>query len=232
LLKIIFFLSIVTFGATPLLPLAPLRLLWYNVLAACASLLFVQVLPKESKRVAEYLSVAEFAEYAGVSPQAVYKRLPDLGEFVRIENGRKLVDTRAVSQFNVDKSTNHMPNNQPNQPEKDRSSEAKAREIERLMDLIERQQDMLEEAEREKRRLNDNIVELSAKIAQMGENAQYIAAQAQRLQLADKIEPEAETETVPEEQKVDCDSQPTDNNREKTNRLPGWLKWLVNRYEA
>lgn len=50
----------------------------------------------------KYISVSEFAKAAGVSKQAVYSRLKsqDLNKFIKLENGKKLINTKALEFFN------------------------------------------------------------------------------------------------------------------------------------
>lgn len=49
-----------------------------------------------------YISIADFAKQAGVSKQAVYSRLKsqDLNKFIKLENGKKLINTKALELFN------------------------------------------------------------------------------------------------------------------------------------
>lgn len=49
-----------------------------------------------------YISIADFAKQAGVTKQAVYSRLksPDLNKLVKLENGKKLINTKALELFN------------------------------------------------------------------------------------------------------------------------------------
>ena len=49
-----------------------------------------------------YISIADFAKEAGVSKQAVYSRLKsqDLNKFIKLENGKKLINTKALEFFN------------------------------------------------------------------------------------------------------------------------------------
>ena len=59
----------------------------------------------------ELMTVKEFAEYLGISPQAIYKRLNDpnneLNDFVQSEfNGQKLIDKRAEVLFSKPRSNN------------------------------------------------------------------------------------------------------------------------------
>ena len=49
-----------------------------------------------------YISIADFAKEAGVSKQAVYSRMKsqDLNKLVKLENGKKLINTKALEFFN------------------------------------------------------------------------------------------------------------------------------------
>ena len=53
-----------------------------------------------------YISIANFAKEAGVSKQAVYSRLKsqDLNKFIKLENGKKLINTKALELFNKSSS--------------------------------------------------------------------------------------------------------------------------------
>ena len=53
-----------------------------------------------------YISIADFAKQAGVSKQAVYSRLKsqDLNKFIKLENGKKLINTKALEFFNKSSS--------------------------------------------------------------------------------------------------------------------------------
>ena len=54
----------------------------------------------------KYISVSEFAKAAGVSKQAVYSRMKsqDLNKFIKLENGKKLINTKALELFNKSSS--------------------------------------------------------------------------------------------------------------------------------
>lgn len=60
----------------------------------------------------KYISVSEFAKAAGVSKQAVYSRLKsqDLNKLVKLENGKKLINIKALELFN--KSSGQSSSNQ------------------------------------------------------------------------------------------------------------------------
>ena len=51
----------------------------------------------------KYLAVSEFAKLAGVSKQAIYQRLnTSLKDFVKVEQGKKVIDSAALSLFSPD----------------------------------------------------------------------------------------------------------------------------------
>lgn len=54
----------------------------------------------------KYISIADFAKQAGVSKQAVYSRMKsqDLNKLVKLENGKKLINTKALEFFNKSSS--------------------------------------------------------------------------------------------------------------------------------
>ena len=53
-----------------------------------------------------YISIADFAKEAGVTKQAVYSRQKsqDLNKFIKLENGKKLINTKALELFNKSSS--------------------------------------------------------------------------------------------------------------------------------
>ena len=90
----------------------------------------------------KYISVSEFAKAAGVSKQAVYSRLKsqDLNKFIKLENGKKLINTKALELFN--KSSSQSSFNQVEQ-----SLESTEREY------IESLKKQIEELQRDKQEL-------------------------------------------------------------------------------
>lgn len=65
----------------------------------------------------EWLSVKDFAELAGVTQQAVYKRLPNIEQqFVKVESGKKLVSTEALGLFADNKNNQQGCATQPTKP--------------------------------------------------------------------------------------------------------------------
>ena len=94
----------------------------------------------------EYLTVAEFAERAGVTKQAVYKRLNNqLQKYVIEQNGRKLIKSSALNDLYSDVSqAKSQPVEQPlnNQlielfkAEKKKSKSKKKEEKQKIIDML------------------------------------------------------------------------------------------------
>ena len=54
-----------------------------------------------------YLSIKDFAERAGVTQQAIYKRLTtSLTTFINIENGKKTINSKALELFKTNENNN------------------------------------------------------------------------------------------------------------------------------
>lgn len=93
----------------------------------------------------KYISIADFAKQAGVSKQAVYSRTKsqDLNKFIKLENGKKLINTKALELFN--KSSSQSSFNQFNQVEQDLESTER--------EYIETLKKQIEELQRDKQEL-------------------------------------------------------------------------------
>ena len=91
----------------------------------------------------KYISIADFAKQAGVSKQAVYSRLlksQDLNKFIKLENGKKLINTKALELFNKSSSQSSC-----NQVEQDLESTER--------EYIESLKKQIEELQRDKQEL-------------------------------------------------------------------------------
>lgn len=153
----------------------------------------------------EYLTVAEFAAAAGVSTQAVYKRLPTIAEFVNTQGNKKTISTEALQFFGVE---------QPCTTVDQQVEDKRDAEIDRLLSL-------LENAQRENSMLTEQLVTLSAQIANLANSAQILAVQSQALQLSAPVQDQSESVVVNVAQPVE---------KEPTEESPGWLKRLYNKF--
>ena len=93
----------------------------------------------------KYISIADFAKQAGVSKQAVDSRMKsqDLNKLVKLENGKKLINTKALELFN--KSSSQSSFNQFNQVEQGLESTER--------EYIESLKKQIEELQRDKQEL-------------------------------------------------------------------------------
>ena len=102
----------------------------------------------------KYISVSEFAKAAGVSKQAVYSRLKsqDLNKFIKLENGKKLINTKALELFNKSSSQSSF-----NQVEQDLESTERE-----YIEFLKKQIEELQRDKQELYRLLDQQQQLTA----------------------------------------------------------------------
>ena len=82
----------------------------------------------------QYITVSEFATAAGVSRQAIYKRLAsDLAPFTKTEAGKRLIDRAALDLFSVQE---HPEQPQPEAIDKDRELERQREVIQSLKQQV------------------------------------------------------------------------------------------------
>lgn len=165
----------------------------------------------------EYLSISEFAQRAGVSVQAIYKRLDkDFQPWLKVENGKKLLNIKALQAFKGEKSSTEV-----------ESMDA----LRKALELIEDQNETLKAELAIK---NEQIREQSRQIAELSErlkeshllidHQQQLTA-AGLLTAAQQPEPEPEPEEgeAPTE-KLTPDMRPQRREEEETPRK-WWQFW-------
>lgn len=119
----------------------------------------------------EYITISKFAERAGVTVQAVYKRLKtDLAPFVKVENGVKLVAEDALKCFVVTQQARQN---------------AQVQELEAIIESLKQENESLK---LDKLRLNEELatnnatlLSLLEKQTQQSENFQILMAQQYQL---------------------------------------------------
>lgn len=150
----------------------------------------------------EYITIAEFAERAGVTPQAVYKRLKtDLEPFLKVENGVKLLNADALELYTP-------------------TTQSK-----REKELLARIEELEVENQRLKEENHSLLVKLTAnndKLLELLENQQILLAQNQQVQQS-LLNPPATVEEVAGEVDNSCiELEPTVTN-------PGLFGWFRKR---
>lgn len=158
----------------------------------------------------ELLTVQEFAEKAGVSVQAVYKRLNNsLNHYIQLVEGRKMIKLSALSDvYGVEVEQPIKPFVQPIQPsiQPELNKENSSSEADFLRKQVEQLQAELS-AERQHSR------ELAEKIAELAEKVVVLTDQAQKLQLA-QMNPQ-----IPAEQNQEAEKEP---EQKETIKKPWW----------
>lgn len=118
----------------------------------------------------EYVTVAEFAERAGVTPQAIYKRLKtDLEPYCKTENGTKLISLEGLELLTPTQTVKQSVNEQF----------LKA-EVERLTAELESKQQVINELNKQISSLNEKILDLMDR--QSNQFQQLLAIQQTTLQ--------------------------------------------------
>lgn len=125
----------------------------------------------------EFISIADFAARAGITKQAVYKRLPTIeSKFIRVENGKKTIDINALQLFSVNSDNQRLNNRQPKQTNVE-------------TDLITELRKQIDSLQADKRFLQEQITELTKSL-------QYEQRKAAALQQLLPTTAAAETETA------------------------------------
>lgn len=97
----------------------------------------------------EYISIAEFAEKAGVSVQAVYKRLDkDIQPWLKELNGKKVLNIKALEVFKGEKTSTEV-----------ESTEALMRMVSMLEKELEIKNEQIREQSRQISELHDRLKE-------------------------------------------------------------------------
>lgn len=97
----------------------------------------------------EFISIAEFAARAGITKQAVYKRLPTIDRnLIRVDNGKKTIDINALQLFSVNSDNQRLKNKQPKQTNLE-------------TDLIAELRKQIDGLQADKRFLQDQVTELT-----------------------------------------------------------------------
>lgn len=130
----------------------------------------------------EYIPIPAFAERAGVSRQAVYKRIDkDLQTFVKLVDGKKLIDTNALTLFGTTSQPTTV-----DQPADNQSTDAISKlltdQVNQLSNQLAVTVDMLQASQGENRKLTGQLVKLTDDFADLAKQSNSLASQAHSLQ--------------------------------------------------
>mgnify|MGYP004477611735 CR=1 FL=1 len=141
----------------------------------------------------EYISIKEFAERAGVSPQAIYKRLNQVGNqlinYIKPVGNQRMLNIRALQDiYGIEVDNQNQPVEQPvvNFSQPDQMQD----QIRLLQDqLNSKDQQLREQAERDQkkdeqiRKLQDQLIEQDQRHHEQIQTMQELLSQAQKLHL-------------------------------------------------
>lgn len=137
----------------------------------------------------ELLTIAEFAELAGVSRQSIYKQMSTrLSKYCKLVDNKKMIEYRALAEvFGI-------PVEQPCQPENDNSVNSDVNPNEPLEAVIEMLRNELEVKNRQIMTLQEQNIQLTETIAKMSDSlqaAQALHAGTIQQQLEGPMEPQS-----------------------------------------
>ena len=164
-----------------------------------------------------YLTVAELADAAGVSKQAIYKRLAgDLAPYCKTDRGRKIIDPAALDLFNpVEQPLNNRDNLDSTAEQLREKEEQITRQREEIQDLkkqiAELQAHVLEQSRTLAEALTNQTAALSdmlEKQSRLQENFQVLLGQHQKMLEGLAAPPKEDPAPAPVDSTVE---QPGDN---------------------
>ena len=121
----------------------------------------------------EYISIAEFAKRAGLTPQGVYKQLNNrLSTYVKVHNGKKRISIKALEIFlstdvnQVDKPFNNQFNN-VYQPVDNQT-------IEILKEQLDIKDKQIEQLQQDLRTSREDLARLATELAKIADQGQHL----------------------------------------------------------
>lgn len=148
----------------------------------------------------ELLTIAEFAELAGVSRQSIYKQMSTrLSKYCKLVDNKKMIEYRALAEvFGI-------PVEQPCQTENDNSVNHNVNQSEPFEEIIEMLRNELEVKNRQITTLQEQNIQLTETIAKMSDSlqaAQALHAGTIQQQLEGPVEHQSESAPEPESESL------------------------------
>lgn len=148
----------------------------------------------------ELLTIAEFAELAGVSRQSIYKQMSTrLSKYCKLVDNKKMIEYRALAEvFGISVE-------QPCQPENDNSVNPNVNQSEPFEEIIEMLRNELEVKNRQITTLQEQNIQLTETIAKMSDSlqaAQALHAGTIQQQLEGPVEHQSESAPEPESESL------------------------------
>lgn len=132
----------------------------------------------------EYISIAEFARRAGITPQAVYKQLNNqvdnqLSTYTKIHNGKKRIHIKALELFlptGVNQVVNQFNNQVDNfsQPVDNQVDNQINQVVDFLKDQIKRKDIQIEQLQQDLRTSREDLTRLATELAKIADQGQHL----------------------------------------------------------
>ena len=132
----------------------------------------------------EYISIAEFARRAGITPQAVYKKLNNqvdnqLSTYTKIHNGKKRIHIKALELFlptGVNQVVNQFNNQVDNfsQPVDNQVDNQINQVVDFLKDQIKRKDIQVEQLQQDLRTSREDLTRLATELAKIADQGQHL----------------------------------------------------------
>ena len=132
----------------------------------------------------EYISIAEFARRAGITPQAVYKKLNNqvdnqLSTYTKIHNGKKRIHIKALELFlptGVNQVVNQFNNQVDNfsQPVDNQVDNQINQVVDFLKDQIKRKDIQIEQLQQDLRTSREDLTRLATELAKIADQGQHL----------------------------------------------------------
>lgn len=149
----------------------------------------------------EYINVTEFAERAGVSKQAVYKRMKkDLNQFTQMVDGVACINIGALELFHVDKVDKNEEKSNEQPTTIDNLVEQLQRELEYKNKLIDELKEENFKQSEHSRQQSGELIELIKQNNKLQENTQVLLAkQQENVQLLQQAQIKAQEVEIQEQ---------------------------------
>ena len=125
----------------------------------------------------EYISIAEFAKRAGITPQAVYKQLNNqvdnqLSTYVKVHNGKKRINIKALELF-LSTDVNQV-DNQFNNQFNNFSQPVDNQTIEILKEQLDIKDKQIEQLQSDLRTSREDLARLATELAKIADQGQHL----------------------------------------------------------
>lgn len=167
----------------------------------------------------EYISIADFANHAGVTKQAIYLRLnKDLNVYLKTIQGKKFLHTNGLSLFNssaaVENIVQEVASN-TSESSKNKEDQYFKDDIERLNKKVDKLLEMLESEQTKNGKLQSELISLTEKSMNLATQAQALQGHMQQQTLGSSGKG-VKVELESDEQELETHEQELENNKMTT----------------